>query len=51
MVGERQKGIDDRRIKIRHHKPDDTEKVEGKYSLKMESQYVIVKFAAGNIFR
>ncbi len=31
-------------------KPDDTEKVEGKYSLKMESQYVIIKFAAGNIF-
>ena len=31
-------------------KPDDTEKVEGKYSLKMESQYVIIKFAAGNVF-
>ena len=31
-------------------KPDDTEKVEGKYSLKMESQYVVIKFAAGNIF-
>lgn len=31
-------------------KPDETEKVEGKYSLKMESQYVIVKFAAGNVF-
>ena len=31
-------------------KPDDTEKVEGKYSLKMESQYVILKFAAGNVF-
>lgn len=31
-------------------KLDDTEKVEGKYSLKMESQYVVIKFAAGNIF-
>lgn len=31
-------------------KPDDTEKVEGKYSLKMASQYVIIKFAAGNVF-
>ncbi len=31
-------------------KPDGTEKVEGKYSLKMESQYVVIKFAAGNIF-
>lgn len=31
-------------------KPDDTEKVEGKYSLKMESQYVVIKFAAGNVF-
>jgi len=31
-------------------KPDDMEKVEGKYSLKMESQYVIIKFAAGNVF-
>lgn len=31
-------------------KVDDTEKVEGKYSLKMESQYVVIKFAAGNIF-
>ena len=31
-------------------KPDDTEKVEGKYSLKMESQWVVIKFAAGNIF-
>ena len=31
-------------------KPDETEKVEGKYSLKMESQYVVLKFAAGNVF-
>ena len=31
-------------------KPDDTEKVEGEYSLKMASQYVIIKFAAGNVF-
>ncbi len=31
-------------------KPDGTEKVEGKYSLKMESQYVVLKFAAGNVF-
>ena len=31
-------------------KPDDAEKVEGKYSLKMESQYVVIKFAAGNVF-
>lgn len=31
-------------------KPDDTEKVEGEYSLKMVSQYVIIKFAAGNVF-
>lgn len=31
-------------------KPDDTEKVEGSYSLKMESQYVVIKFAAGNVF-
>ena len=31
-------------------KPDGTEKVEGGYSLKMESQYVILKFAAGNVF-
>ncbi len=31
-------------------KPDDTEKVEGGYSLKMESKYVIIKFAAGNVF-
>lgn len=31
-------------------KPDGTEKVEGAYSLKMESQYVVIKFAAGNVF-
>ncbi len=31
-------------------KPDGTDKVEGEYSLKMESQYVILKFAAGNVF-
>lgn len=31
-------------------KPDDAEKVEGEYSLRMESQYVIIKFAAGNVF-
>ena len=31
-------------------KPDDAEKVEGEYSLKMASQYVIIKFAAGNVF-
>ncbi len=31
-------------------KPDGTEKVEGDYSLKMESKYVIIKFAAGNVF-
>ncbi len=31
-------------------KPDDSEKVEGQYSLKMASQYVILKFAAGNVF-
>lgn len=31
-------------------KVDGTEKVEGDYSLKMESQYVVIKFAAGNIF-
>ena len=31
-------------------KVDATEKVEGEYSLKMESQYVVIKFAAGNVF-
>lgn len=31
-------------------KVDATEKVEGAYSLKMESQYVVIKFAAGNVF-
>ena len=31
-------------------KPDGEDKVEGNYSLRMESQYVIIKFAAGNIF-
>lgn len=31
-------------------KVDETEKVEGKYSLRMESQYVVIKFAAGNVF-
>ncbi len=31
-------------------KPDAAEKMEGDYSLKMESQYVVIKFAAGNIF-
>ncbi len=31
-------------------KPDDREHTEGSYSLKMESQYVVVKFAAGNVF-
>ncbi|MBR2006689.1 MAG: PCMD domain-containing protein [Alistipes sp.] len=30
--------------------PDGDNKVEGKYSVKLQSQYVIVKFAAGNIF-
>ncbi len=31
-------------------KPDAEERTEGSYSLKMESQYVVVKFAAGNVF-
>ena len=31
-------------------KPDGDDKVEGNYSLRMESQYVIIKFAAGNVF-
>lgn len=31
-------------------KPDSEEHKEGSYSLKMESQYVVVKFAAGNVF-
>ena len=31
-------------------KPDGTDKMEGEYSLKMESMYVIIKFAAGNVF-
>lgn len=30
--------------------PDGNDKKEGNYSVKLESQYVIVKFAAGNIF-
>ena len=30
--------------------PDATDKQEGSYSVKMQSQYVIIKFAAGNIF-
>lgn len=30
--------------------PDANDKKEGDYSVRMESQYVIVKFAAGNIF-
>jgi hypothetical protein len=30
--------------------PDETNKVEGERSLKMMSRYVVVKFAAGNIF-
>ncbi len=30
--------------------PDANDKMEGNYSVRMESQYVIVKFAAGNIF-
>ena len=30
--------------------PDGNDKVEGNYSVCLESQYVIVKFAAGNIF-
>lgn len=30
--------------------PDNKEKVEGKHSVRLESQWVIVKFAAGNIF-
>jgi len=30
--------------------PDQTDFVDGQASLKMESQYVVVKFAAGNIF-
>ncbi len=31
-------------------KPDGDDKVEGAYSLRMESQYVVIKFAAGNVF-
>lgn len=30
--------------------PDNQEKMEGKHSVRLESQWVIVKFAAGNIF-
>jgi hypothetical protein len=30
--------------------PDATDKHEGNYSVKLESKYVIIKFAAGNIF-
>lgn len=30
--------------------PDASDKQEGSYSVKMQSQYVIIKFAAGNIF-
>ena len=30
--------------------PDTSDKQEGSYSVKMQSQYVIIKFAAGNIF-
>lgn len=30
--------------------PDETDKVEGQRSLKMASRYVIIKFAAGNVF-
>ncbi len=30
--------------------PDDTDKVEGERSLKMTSRYVVIKFAAGNVF-
>ncbi len=30
--------------------PDETDKVEGERSLKMASRYVIIKFAAGNVF-
>lgn len=30
--------------------PDSNDKQEGNYSVRLESQYVIVKFAAGNIF-
>lgn len=30
--------------------PDSSDKKEGKYSVRLESQWVIVKFAAGNIF-
>lgn len=30
--------------------PDASDKQEGQYSVKMQSQYVIIKFAAGNIF-
>lgn len=30
--------------------PDGNDKKEGNYSVKLESQYVIIKFAAGNIF-
>ncbi len=30
--------------------PDGEDKMEGKYSVKLQSQYVIVKFAAGNLF-
>ena len=30
--------------------PDASDKMEGAYSVKMQSQYVIIKFAAGNIF-
>ena len=30
--------------------PDQQDKMEGNYSVKLESKYVIIKFAAGNIF-
>ena len=30
--------------------PDTSDKQEGSYSVTMQSQYVIIKFAAGNIF-
>ena len=50
MVVQRQQGLDYRRSSYQITYPDSSDKKDGSQSVCLESRYVIVKFAAGNLF-